>query len=109
MQDLLPHFTRKNLTFEDKTNKFVDLETYLDGKIFEPLKDIEYFETFSVDQELDTIVWKNGADFSPDFLYEIGIDFNPERTSEIREILKRTSTSRSNWAEEVAKERLERG
>ena len=60
------------ITFEDKTIKFVDLKSHLDGEIFEPLKDIEYFKTFRVDPKLNTIVWENGADFSPDFLYEIG-------------------------------------
>ena len=60
------------LTFEDGIAKIANLEPYLDGEIFEPLKDIEYFKTFCVDHELDTIVWENGADISPDFLYEIG-------------------------------------
>ncbi len=61
------------LTFEDGSAKIANLEPYLDGEIFEPLKDIEYFKTFRVDHELDTIVWENGADISPDFLYEIGV------------------------------------
>jgi len=60
------------LTFEDGSVKIVDLEPYLDGEIFEPLKDIEYFKTVRVDPDIDTIVWDNGADMSPDFLYEIG-------------------------------------
>ncbi|HGE69910.1 TPA: DUF2442 domain-containing protein [Candidatus Poribacteria bacterium] len=64
------------ITFEDKTVKLIDLKSHLDGRIFEPLKNINYFKTFRVDPEIDTIVWENGADFSPDFLYEIGIDFN---------------------------------
>jgi hypothetical protein len=25
------------------------------------------------DEDLDTVVWENGADFSPDFLFEIGL------------------------------------
>ena len=61
------------LTFEDGSAKIANLEPYLDGEIFEPLKDIEYFKSFHVDHELDTIVWENGADISPDFLYEIGV------------------------------------
>ena len=65
-----------SLTFEDETVKLVDLKPYLDGKIFEPLKNIEYFKTVKVDPELDTIVWENGADMSPDFLYEISLEFN---------------------------------
>jgi len=61
------------LTFEDGTTRLVDLANELEGEIFEPLKDIRYFKTVRVDPELDTIVWDNGADMSPDFLYEISI------------------------------------
>jgi hypothetical protein len=61
------------LTFEDGTTRLVDLANELEGEIFEPLKDIHYFKTVRVDPELDTIVWDNGADMSPDFLYEISI------------------------------------
>lgn len=75
------HFVRKLeyikdykllLTFEDSSVRLVDLEYHLEGEIFEPLKDITYFKTVSLDPEIDTIVWGNGADISPDFLYEIG-------------------------------------
>jgi Protein of unknown function (DUF2442) len=60
------------LTFEDGSVKLVDLERELDGEIFEPLRDISYFKTVRVNPDLDTIVWENGADMSPDFLYQIG-------------------------------------
>jgi len=65
---------RLQLTFKDDTTKYVDMKPYLDGEIFEPLKDINYFRTVSVNPDIDTIVWENGADFSPDFLYEMGKD-----------------------------------
>lgn len=61
------------LTFEDGLVKQVDLETYLEGEIFEPLKDIGYFKRFRLNLDLDTITWENNADMSPDFLYEIGV------------------------------------
>jgi hypothetical protein len=60
------------LTFENDVVKLVDLKNHLDGEIFEPLTDIEYFKTVTVNSDIDTIVWANEADFSPDFLYEIG-------------------------------------
>jgi len=60
------------LTFEDGTQKVVDLEPYLEGEIFEPLRDPEYFKQVRFNPETETIEWPNGADFSPDFLYEIG-------------------------------------
>lgn len=61
------------LTFEDGSVKRVDLARELDGEIFEPLQDISYFKTVRVNPDLDTIVWENGADMSPDFLYEVGV------------------------------------
>ena len=62
------------VTFEDGVVKLVDMEPYLDGEIFEPLKDIDYFKTVRVNPDINTIVWDNDADVSPDFLYEIGIE-----------------------------------
>jgi hypothetical protein len=61
------------LTFEDGAVKLVDLQSYLDGEVFEPLKDVEYFKTVRVNPDIDTIVWDNDADLSPDFLYDIGV------------------------------------
>lgn len=60
------------LTFDDGSVKVADLEEHLWGTVFEPLQDVEYFKTVKVDPELDTIAWDNGADFAPEFLYEIG-------------------------------------
>jgi hypothetical protein len=63
---------RLRLEFADGIEKIVDLASHLDGEVFEPLKDIEYFKTVQINPEIDTIVWDNEADFSPDFLFEIG-------------------------------------
>jgi hypothetical protein len=61
------------LTFEDGTSRQVDLAAHLDGTVFEPLRDMRNFKTVHVNPDLDTIVWNNGADMSPDFLYEISV------------------------------------
>ena len=58
------------LRFNDGSSGEVDLENELYGTMFEPLKDIELFKSFKVDPILDTIVWENGADLAPEFLYE---------------------------------------
>ena len=60
------------LTFDDGVAKDVDLSDELYGEIFEPLKDIELFEHVTVNADTNTIEWPNGADFAPEFLYEIG-------------------------------------
>ena len=62
-----------SLTFENGVSKVVDLEPYLDGEVFEPLRDIGYFKKARVNPDIDTIVWDNGADFAPEFLWDIGV------------------------------------
>ena len=51
----------------------VDLSGSLSGEVFEPLRVVDEFKKFRVDSELDTVVWENGADFAPEFLYELGV------------------------------------
>jgi hypothetical protein len=57
------------LKFNDGTEGEVDLKDELWGPVFEPLKDPAQFRKLSVHPELHTIVWENGADFSPEFLH----------------------------------------
>lgn len=57
------------LEFSDGVSGLVNLEKFLDGEIFEPLKKRNYFKTFFVDTW--TVGWENGADFSPEFLYDL--------------------------------------
>ena len=56
--------------FEDGTEGELDLSEELYGPIFEPLRDVSYFKQVKVNPELGTIVWPNGADLAPEFLYE---------------------------------------
>ena len=64
------HGYRVRLLFQNGVWKTVDLEEYLHGPIFEPLRqDRELFRTVKADEELGTIVWPNGADLDPDVLY----------------------------------------
>ena len=58
------------MRFNDGTEGEVDLSGELEGEVFEPLKDINKFQDFKVDPELQTIVWANGADMAPEFLYD---------------------------------------
>ncbi len=54
------------LRFDDGTVGEIDLAEELDGEVFEPLRDPEYFARFVVDE---TLMWPNGADFAPEFLH----------------------------------------
>lgn len=58
------------LRFNDEAEGEIDLKDELDGEIFEPLKKIENFKKFKVDPDIMTVVWENGADIAPEFLYE---------------------------------------
>lgn len=59
---------RMRLTFEDGTEKEVDLEPYLHGPVFEPIRqNRDRFRAVKV--EGGTIAWDNGADIDPDVLY----------------------------------------
>lgn len=55
------------LRFDDGLDGEIDLGSELDGEVFGPLRDPEYFARFTVDE---TLVWPNGADFAPEFLHE---------------------------------------
>ncbi len=59
-------------TFADGSRREVDLEPFLRGPIFEPLKDVERFRRFRIERALGTIAWRNGADIAPETLYEAG-------------------------------------
>ena len=58
------------LRFNDGVEGEVDLSSELEGEVFGPLKDINKFKSFKVDPIMQTIVWENGADLAPEFLYE---------------------------------------
>ncbi|MEA3441075.1 MAG: DUF2442 domain-containing protein [Chloroflexota bacterium] len=56
------------VTFEDGTQKDIDLKPYLKGPIFEPIiGDLECFRSVQVIE--GTVAWENGADIDPDVLY----------------------------------------
>ena len=59
------------LEFTDGTSRAVDLQPYLHGPIFEPIRnDPQIFRTVKVDARMGTIMWDNGADIDPDVLYK---------------------------------------
>ncbi|HJD58198.1 MAG TPA: DUF2442 domain-containing protein [Rickettsia endosymbiont of Ceroptres masudai] len=56
------------LVFDDGTKGIINLYPHLKGSIFEPLQDKNLFNKVTIDEELQTISWYNGADFAPEFL-----------------------------------------
>ena len=63
-----PHILR--VTFDDDTEQIIDFKPILAGELFGPLKDQALFEQVTVDPEVHTLVWPNGADFDPETLHD---------------------------------------
>ena len=59
---------RLRVTFSDNTEKAVDFREWLEGPMFEPLRDPRYFQRFFIDG--GTVAWPNGADIAPETIYE---------------------------------------
>ncbi|MDN5870074.1 MAG: DUF2442 domain-containing protein [Nitrococcus sp.] len=59
---------RIRLVFNDGVEGVVDFSDWLNGPVFEPLKEPAYFARFFVDG--GTVAWPNGADIAPETLYE---------------------------------------
>lgn len=64
---------RLYLRFEEGNWRIANLKQYLTGEVFSPLRDTGLFQTARLNSDIDTVVWDNGADMSPDFLYEISV------------------------------------
>ena len=76
---------RLRLRFEDGSLRSVDLADHLDGEVFEPLKDASRFRTARLNADIDTVVWDNGADMSPYFLYAISSPVEDEPSVRVAE------------------------
>jgi hypothetical protein len=61
---VLGHY-RLRVAFSDGSSRDVDLTGELQGPVFEPLADPDFFAQVRVDDELGTVAWPNGADLDP--------------------------------------------
>jgi hypothetical protein len=62
---------RLRLTFSNDSTREIDLDSYLSGPVFEPLRaDPKLFGAVRIYPEGETIYWPNGADIAPETLYE---------------------------------------
>lgn len=56
--------------FDDETERTIDFEPILHGRLYGPLRDPSLFNQVRVDPEVHTLVWPNGADFDPETLHD---------------------------------------
>lgn len=72
-----------HILFNNGESGIVDLENAIlndSRKIFEPLKNRDYFKNFTLDSW--TIVWPNEFGFAPEFLYELALKQNKQLEKE---------------------------
>ena len=61
---------RIEIVFEDGKRGVVDFSRYLErGGVFERFKDIAFFRSFSINDELGTLTWADEVDVAPETLY----------------------------------------
>ena len=56
--------------FADGTEQRIDFKPMLYGVLFGPLQNPELFNAVTLDTEVGTLVWPNGADFDPATLHD---------------------------------------
>jgi len=73
------------VSFNNGRKGIADLADALKGAMFEPLKNKSAFSRLVVDKELDTIVWPNGADLAPEYIYFQAFKKEPELQSQFKQ------------------------
>ena len=56
--------------FTDNVEQVINLRPVLAGELYGPLLDPKIFNQVSIDPEVKTLVWPNGADFDPATLHD---------------------------------------
>ncbi len=74
--------------FDDGVERTIHFRDILYGPIYGPLRDQKLFEQVTIDPEIHTLVWPNGADFDPETLHNW-----PDYAGIMKEMAQR-------WAEE---------
>ncbi len=66
------------VVFNNGQQGIADLSELLQGGIFAPLQDQNFFAQVRVDEELETLTWPNGADVAPEFVYYQAFKNDPQ-------------------------------
>lgn len=56
--------------FDDGTLQTIDFRPILAGELYGPLRDLNLFNQVTIDPEVHTLTWPNGADFDPETLHD---------------------------------------
>lgn len=67
-QPVAPYTLR--VQFDDQTEQVINFEPVLFGELYGPLRELTLFNQVTIDPEVQTLVWPNGADFDPATLHD---------------------------------------
>jgi hypothetical protein len=67
--EVLESYTLR-VQFTDNTGQVINLKPVFAGELYAPILDLQVFEKVTIDPEVKTLVWPNGADFDPATLHE---------------------------------------
>jgi len=81
---------RLRIEFADGLSRTIDLRLVLEGALYGPLRDLSVFNAVSLDPEVHTLVWPNGADFDPATLHDW-----PEHEAQLAVLARRWASSAS--------------
>lgn len=73
------------VVFNNGKKGIADLSEILTGQVFSALKNTNQFAKFKVDEELNTIVWENGADLAPEYIYFQAFKNEPELQTQFQQ------------------------
>jgi hypothetical protein len=82
---------RIRIEFSDGLAQTIDFRPILEGEMYSPLRDLSRFNAVSLDPEIHTLVWPNGADFDPATLHDW-----PDHEAEMIALARRWATARSS-------------
>lgn len=78
---------RIEIEFSDGVVRTIDFSPILEGELYGPLRDHGVFSAVSIDPEVHTLVWPNGADFDPATLHDW-----PDHEAEMQALARRWAT-----------------
>jgi hypothetical protein len=58
------------VTFDDGSEQTINFEPVLLGPIFEPLRELAFFNQVEINRDIGTLAGPNGADFEPTLLHD---------------------------------------
>ena len=67
--DIVSPFTLR-VRFDDNSEQTIDFQPVLSGELYRPLRDQSLFDQVTIDRDVRTLVWPNGADFDPATLHD---------------------------------------